>query len=465
MSGLRAVEFLKSQVIENKDFRIDSNFYTIKLEKNLLLEYKKIGECLTHSQYGISIEMNEEEKGYPLYRMNEIHNMLCDLTVNKYADISNEEFKMFELNYGDVLFNRTNSYEFVGRTGVYYPSDRIIPVAFASYLVRLVTNSELINSEYLAAFLSCKYGVVEIKRRARQSINQTNVNLEEVKEIHIPIIKKEIQYTIKRYFINAHKLRIQADNIYKEAEKILLDELNLTDFTPNTYPISVKNLSESFLQTGRLDAEYYQTKYEDIDLKIKDYGYKKFNFFIKGYSTGLAYSSDDYNVNGEYALIRINNITNLKLDIANSVKLSKDIALQNKKDVVGKGDILISMSGTIGSSVVLHEDIKAVINQRILKISPINIDGDVLTLILNSVIGKLQFERIRTGGVQANISYSDIENMIIPILSMGIQKEISQKIQYSFDLRKQSENLLEKAKRAVEIAIEENEQQAMMFLQ
>jgi len=64
--------------------------------------------------------MNEEGIGYPIYRMNEIHNLLCDSNVNKSADITQEELDTFKLRDGDVIFNRTNSFEWVGRTGIYY---------------------------------------------------------------------------------------------------------------------------------------------------------------------------------------------------------------------------------------------------------------------------------------------------------------------------------------------------------
>lgn len=108
--------------------------------------------------------------GYPIFRMNEIHHSLCDLTTEKFVELSNEEFYAVKLNDRDVLFNRTNSFEKVGRTGVYYSCG--IPQTFASYLVRLIPDNIHIYSEYLAAFLNTQYGIQEIRRRARQSINQ-----------------------------------------------------------------------------------------------------------------------------------------------------------------------------------------------------------------------------------------------------------------------------------------------------
>ena len=158
--------------------------------------------------------MNEERIGHPIYRMNELHNMLCDLEANKYADISLLELKEFELKNRDVLFNRTNSFDFVGRTGIHYQNDRI-KRTFASYLVHFIPNENIVLPEYLTAFLNTKYGITNIKRRARPSINQTNVNPEEVKEIEIPILPMSLQIIIRKLFDEANSKRISAQSLYQ----------------------------------------------------------------------------------------------------------------------------------------------------------------------------------------------------------------------------------------------------------
>ncbi|MDR0733309.1 MAG: hypothetical protein LBF08_04520, partial [Dysgonamonadaceae bacterium] len=194
----------------------------------------------------------------------------CDLSVDKCADISVNDFQNFELKNRDVLFNRTNSFEWVGRTGIYYQNDEI-KKTFASYLVRFNPNENILLPEYLAAFLNTKQGVWDIKRRARQSINQTNVNPEEVKEIEIPILSMDFQKKVKCNFEEANKKRIQSQTLYCQAEELLLETIGLKDFQPSREGKNIKNFKESFLSTGRLDAEYYQPKYEEIENKVKTY--------------------------------------------------------------------------------------------------------------------------------------------------------------------------------------------------
>ena len=89
---------------------------------------------------------------------------------------------------------------------------------------------------------------------------------------------------------------------------------------------------------------------------------------------------------------------------------------------------------------------------------------DYLTLVLNSPIVQLQAERDSNGAIIQHWKPSEIENVIIPILEMDLQKEIAAKVQESFTLRKQSKQLLEYAKQAVEIAIEQGEGVALKWL-
>ena len=96
--------------------------------------------------------------------------------------------------------------------------------------------------------------------------------------------------------------------------------------------------------------------------------------------------------------------------------------------------------------------------------NPQEVLPDYLTLVLNSPIVQLQAERDSSGAIIQHWNPSEIEKIVIPILDFEIQTSISEKVQESFALRHQSEKLLEYAKRAVEIAIEQDEETAMEWL-
>lgn len=412
------------------------------------------------SQYGISIEMNTDSVGYPIYRMNEIHNMLCDLNVDKYADISHEEYTNFALNSGDVLFNRTNSFEWVGRTGVYYKTDDDDKRVFASYLVRFNPTEETILPEYLCAYLNCKYGVWDIKRRARQSINQTNVNPEEVKEIEIPLLDKDIQSKIKDCFVSANDLRLKAKAAYDDASNYLNLILGLDHLILAEQSTTQKKFTD-IKASWRFDAEYYQPKYDELFERLKPYQTKRLSEIVS-IKKSIEPGSEAYENEG-IPFIRVANLTKFGIsdtDVYLSPEKYKDVN-RPKKDT-----ILLSKDGSIGIAYKVDSNMNIITSGAILHLSLTDpeVMPDYLTLVLNSIIVKMQAERDAGGSIIQHWKPSEIENVIIPILDPEAQQEITNKIRDSFKLRRESARLLNLAKAAVEIAIEQGEDKAMDLL-
>lgn len=412
------------------------------------------------SQYGISIEMNTDSVGYPIYRMNEIHNMLCDLNVDKYADISHEEYTNFALNSGDVLFNRTNSFEWVGRTGIYYKTDDNDKRVFASYLVRFNPTEETILPEYLCAYLNCKYGVWDIKRRARQSINQTNVNPEEVKEIEIPLLDKDIQSKIKDCFVSANDLRLKAKAAYDDASNYLNLILGLDHLILAEQSTTQKKFTD-IKASWRFDAEYYQPKYDELFERLKPYQTKRLSEIVS-IKKSIEPGSEAYENEG-IPFIRVANLTKFGIsdtDVYLSPEKYKDVN-RPKKDT-----ILLSKDGSVGIAYKVDSNMDIITSGAILHllVTDPEVMPDYLTLVLNSIIVKMQAERDAGGSIIQHWKPSEIENVIIPILESEAQQEITNKIRVSFMLRGESERLLNLAKAAVEIAIEQGEDKAMDLL-
>jgi len=248
-------------------------------------------------------------------------------------------------------------------------------------------------------------------------------------------------------------LKKQSQIFYSQAENLLLEELGLKNFEEEDGLWSVVKLSE-VKNVNRMDAEYFQPKYDKLISKINDRDSKTLENFVEEYSTGFPFKSENYQEQG-VPLIRINNIRKGFIDLRDTAYLSEKDYLLSPKDTANSGDIVLSMSGTIGMTAIIPENItKCSINQRILRITPKDIDKNYLVLLLNSIIGSYQLERIGTGGVQTNISYKDIKNILIPILPKPTQQKIAELVKQSHEARKKSKKLLEEAKQKVEDLIE-----------
>jgi restriction endonuclease S subunit len=142
-----------------------------------------LGELLTTAQYGLSESLHSNGQ-YPVLRMMNLEDGKATANDLKYLDLPDSEFETYRLVPGDVLFNRTNSYELVGRTGVYdLPSDFV----FASYLVRLKTKMDRLLPEYLCAFLRAPIGRRQVMSFATRGVSQTNVNASNLKRVLIPV--------------------------------------------------------------------------------------------------------------------------------------------------------------------------------------------------------------------------------------------------------------------------------------
>ena len=132
-----------------------------------------------------------------------------------------------------------------------------------------------------------------------------------------------------------------------------------------------------------------------------------------------------------------------------------------------KGTILFSKDGSVGSAYHLRQDFEGITSSAILHLKVKNenlVIPEYLTLVLNSILVQMQAERDAGGSIILHWRVSEIENVIVPIIEYSKQQHIANLIEESFSLKKQSEHLLEVAKKAVEIAIEEDEQVAIDFI-
>ncbi len=145
----------------------------------------ELGEVCERVQYGLSSRLNTGGLGYRTFRMNELVEGRCsDSGEMKFADVSCEDFEKYRLNKGDILFNRTNSYEHVGRTGIF---DLDGDYCFASYLIRLSISSENALPFYVNAYMNTNAFQSGIKRFATRAIGQSNVNAKSLAAYPIPL--------------------------------------------------------------------------------------------------------------------------------------------------------------------------------------------------------------------------------------------------------------------------------------
>lgn len=130
-----------------------------------------LGEITISSQYGISSSSGRDCL-VPILRMNNLQDGHIDLSDLSYIKISKTELESLVLVKGDLLLNRTNSYDLVGKTAVYDIEDQHV---FASYLVRFRLSSSVLPA-FINYYLNSDDGQRKLKRLATKAVSQANIN-------------------------------------------------------------------------------------------------------------------------------------------------------------------------------------------------------------------------------------------------------------------------------------------------
>lgn len=152
----------------------------------------KLKDCCEKFKYGTSAKSKEEGK-VPVLRMGNLQEGKLDWTNLVYTS-DEEEIKKYELISGDLLFNRTNSPELVGKTSIYEGEREAI---YAGYLIRVRT-LEGIDSRFVNYFMNsifAKHRCMEVKS---DGVSQSNINAEKLGDFDIPLPPTEEQKEIVR---------------------------------------------------------------------------------------------------------------------------------------------------------------------------------------------------------------------------------------------------------------------------
>ena len=453
LKGLEVSVVSFSEVMnEEIGIRFDAEFYQ-KEYLNESFSLSKVGTIklgddafVTDGQHGY-YESDEKSDIHMLAARNcknYFANTTDAMSLAKWVDDKN---KRSSLQYGDIILSTRGS---VGCCAIVY--DEVLPANINQDVARIkLNNSTSFCPEFLITYLNCKYGQNWMVRNQSGMVQQ-GLPLDKVRSIPLPLLSPTFQKQVETLVKNAHKKLLISNRLYQEAEDILLIELHFKDFKQSREAVSVKRFSD-FASSGRLDAEYYHIKYDNLEEKIKSVSYKTVADLQTFNARGV---QPDYIPDGHISVVNSKHILENGLDYDNFEKTNSEFLKQNERAVIRENDILVYTTGAnVGrAQPYLLSDIAIASNHvNILRLDGIN--PIYAALVLNSKIGRLQTERACTGSAQAELYPSDIEQFLIPILPEDKQETIAEKVKQSFALRTESKELIEMAKKKVEDEIYE----------
>ena len=143
-----------------------------------------VGQISSRIEYGTSTKASSVPSGVPVLRMGNIQDGELNVSDLKYLEDDHPETQKTILSHGDLLFNRTNSAELVGKSAVY--KDWHPKACFASYLIRVSFLSDT-ASDYVCTFINSQHGRAYVARVRNQQVGQANVNGTKLAAMPIPL--------------------------------------------------------------------------------------------------------------------------------------------------------------------------------------------------------------------------------------------------------------------------------------
>lgn len=320
-----------------------------------------------------------------------------------------------------------------------------------------------IRSDFLVTYFNTRDGLLLLRRWFTGNI-QMHLNLEDCSNIAVPAFSNDLQTKIGNFLQAGIAQRESSESEFKTAQMALLKEIDCID-AGIQQNASIKSFSESFAASGRLDAEFYQPKFDELFLRIHENAeYVKTVGEMETFNArGL---QPVYAEHGTLAVINSRHILEDGLDYDGFERTESTCWDAQERAQVYRNDILVYTTGAnIGRSQPYLSDEQALASNHV---NILRIQGEeplYVAFVMNSLIGRMQTDRLSAGTAQAELYPKDISQFLIPFVPKKKQQEIIARLIEAREKKAESHRLLEKAKQAVEIAIEKGEEAAMAYLE
>ena len=335
------------------DFRIDGEYWRpkyLRMERYLSSKGGPIKPYLNKIRcgpFGATIKCETYlEDGVIVARPFNINNYQFEL--NNLAYISHEDCKNKGLGLyedGDILFSRVGDV----KVGIIPDTDKTITIG--PNIIAISVKKELLNPYYCCTFFNSKFGLPQIQRGLKV-VAQPTISTELIRQLSIIILSSEFQNQVQDIFLYSLERKKESESFYTQAETLLLSELRLTDWQPKHRLTFVTNYSET-KQAERIDADYFQPKYEEIVHAIKSYsgGWDALGSLVT-IKKCVEVGSQEY-LNEGIPFVRVSNLS--PFEITEEKYISEALYAEIRQHQPKQGEILLSKDATPGIAHYLRE--------------------------------------------------------------------------------------------------------------
>ncbi len=468
MDGLEISEITISNLISNnEEKRIDSEYF----RKDYLHLYKKLDRCDVlgdiADMHDVSSNGSFEcvhnilndnyQKVIPYIRSGDVGETFLD-SEERMVKISREAHNALPLSQTilhDVIMARKGK---IG--GATIITENEVGFNCNENVIKLTIKDKKYNPYYVTTFFNSSYGKKQVERLSTGNV-QPWVSIYQIKKLKCYYLSDDFQLAVESLLRKAHQIVLDSKHAYEKAKKLLEKFISISNASSEKIIYSKKNYSQIFNGSGRLDAEYYQPKYEQYKDIIQN---SKLGFtFVKTEFELISEKCD--RILSQYPYIEIGDI-NVATGAATFNIVSTEDLPDNAKIMTKVNDILVStVRPNRGAVAILEQDDLLVSGAFTVLREKSDYPKEVLQVLLRSEMYRDWMLRYNVGTSYPVIKDNDILNLPIPILDEELKKEIVNSVQESSKLRKKSKELLDIAIKAVEMAIETDEQTALSWLE
>lgn len=301
---------------------------------------------------------------------------------------------------------------------------------------------------YVSAFIVSKYGRLQARQLITDQINPF-LGLGNLQRIQIPVIPLIFQKQIEAIVRQAHTTGVQSQNLYRQAEQLLLDELGLSDQDLSDDLWNDAKLT-GVLGKARLDAEHYQAKYHHLETAIILHGSSTIGELPEDPPVkGQQQDGEPYQ-DGYAPYVSIKDIYDYAL-IPNQY-----ISLGGAPPPCAQpNDLLLAITGATLGKVGINFDIPALYySGDLLRLHFKGIDPLYVAAFLRSPIGQDLIWQYQTGSTNRHLAPDDVVKIPVPRLQPTQERAIANQVRQSYAARVKCTQILEQAKRKVEAMIE-----------
>jgi len=455
LEGLEATEKQLSEL--ERTWRIDAEFFQRRhlrlaeqLQKHRLESVAQVAAVSDGNHFSISESFVEE--GIPYYRGQDVagHFFIEQAAANAITREAFEQpfMKRSHLQQGDVLLSIIGT---VGETSL------VKTAREATCSCKLaILRPQAISPEYLAAYLSSSVGKSLTERWKRGAV-QTGLLLEDMDQIPVARFSGRFEDAIKSAVDAAFASLESGRRLLQLADQTLLQALGLDTWTPPEALSYVRSSRQAFA-AGRLDAQFFAPRVEQLLARLGRDG-----LWLSDVAPAR-HERFEPTGSGEFDYIEIGSLGADGTAATESVPMAE--APSRATQHVRAGDVITSTVRPIRrlSALIAPEQDGAVCSSGFVVLQPQGISGEVLLTYLRLPLVCELMDLHTSATMYPAISESDLLALPIPAIAPSVQAQVQDAVRQSAHARQRATRLLDAAKRAVEIAIEDSEAAALAHL-